>query len=141
MENYSTATAAPPTRRWPLFLLGVLLFIAGPAIYVVEFQMKHLKTPWYVPIMATVGVLLMAVSVIQRRGILRIVGLVLFAVVCGFQWLMLLVGVATPSYTGPAQAGKKMPAFATALADGKAFTDKDLEDGKPTVLLFFRGRW
>jgi hypothetical protein len=143
MENHptGTVTAARPTRHWPLFLLGVLLFVAGPAIYAVEFQMKHLKTPWYAPIMATAGVLLMAVSVIQRRGILRIVGLVLFALLCGLEWLTLLVGMATPSYSGPAQAGKKVPAFATALADGKAFTDKDLEDGKHTVLLFFRGRW
>ena len=34
-----------------------------------------------------------------------------------------------------------IPAFATSLADGKSFTEKDLATGIPTVLLFFRGRW
>jgi hypothetical protein len=142
MENNlsGAAAAAQPTRRWPLFLVGVLLFIAGPAIYYVQFQMKHLVTPWYAPIMASVGVLLMAMSVWQRRGVLRSVGLVLFVLMCGMEWFMLL-GMGTPAYTGPAQSGSKVPTFATALADGKSYTNKDLQDGKPTVLLFFRGRW
>jgi hypothetical protein len=53
----------------------------------------------------------------------------------------LLVGTRTGPYTGPAQRDHKVPAFATTLADGRAFTDKDLDKGSPTVLLFFRGRW
>ena len=46
-----------------------------------------------------------------------------------------------PDYAGPAQAGAKLPAFRTTLADGQAFTEQDLEDGTFRVLTFFRGRW
>jgi ABC-type transport system involved in cytochrome c biogenesis permease subunit len=141
MENQATATApaSQAPRRWPLFFVGVLLFIAGPAIYVMQVRSGHLPSPWYVPVLATVGVALMAISVLQRRGILRIVGLVLFVLVCGFEWAGVLMR--TPPYTGPAQTGKVVPAFETNLADGRAFSNKDLENGTPTVLLFFRGRW
>ena len=134
--------ASPALRRWPFFLIGVLLFLLGPAIYVVQLWLSHLgTTPWYMPILATVAVLLMAVSVWRRRGIVRWAGLILFVVLCALAWFHLLVGTRTPLYTGPAQASHKVPAFATTLADGSAFTDKDLEKGMPTVLLFFRGRW
>jgi hypothetical protein len=135
------ASATQPTRRLPLFLLGILFFIAGPAIYAAQFQMRHLTTPWYAPILATMGVLLMVVSVVRRPGILRGIGLVLFALFCGMEWFMVLVALVTPAYSGPAQIGRTLPAFATELADGKTFTDKNLADGTPTVLLFFRGRW
>jgi hypothetical protein len=94
-----------------------------------------------VPILATVGVLLMALSVWQRRGILRWIGLVLFVLLCGFEWFTLVVGTKTPNYDGPARRDHQVPAFATTLADGKSFTDNDLQKGIPTVLVFFRGRW
>jgi hypothetical protein len=46
-----------------------------------------------------------------------------------------------PAYTGPVQEGKPFPAFATTWADGRPFTDADLRQSQPTVLVFFRGRW
>jgi len=144
MENLQPATAAKtaPPRRWPLFSVGVLLFFLGPAIYAVQLGlMKNLGLPWYLPTLASIGVLLMAASLWQRRGVLRSVGLVVFVLVCGLEWFGVLVGPKTPVYTGPAQIGRKLPTFATTLADGRAFTDKDLENGSPTALVFFRGRW
>ena len=135
-----TVVVSAPRRR-PLFMLGVLLFLLGPVLYAVQFSMKHLVTPWYLPILATIGVLFMLVSVQQRRGVLRIAVLALFTLMCGFEWFMLLVGTRVPPYTGPAQLGLKLPAFNAALADGQTFTDKDLEKNIPTVLVFFRGRW
>ena len=143
MENLQTMTAAvsAPPRRRPLFSLGVLLFFLGPLIYTVQFQLKHLVTPWYAPILATLGVLFMVASVWQRRGVWRIGGLVLFAAVCGLEWFFLVAAAKDPVYTGPAQPGRKAPAFSTTLANGQSFTDKDLELGTSTVLVFFRGRW
>ncbi len=67
--------------------------------------------------------------------------LFLLVVVCGFEWFMVLVGIKTPEYHGPAVVGQPIPTFVASLADGKPFSDKDLEIGKPSVLLFFRGRW
>lgn len=143
MESASPVTASPVSaaRRWPLFLLGVLLFFAGPVLYAVEVWIGRLAMPWYLPILATVGVLFMIASVWQRGGILRISGLVLFGLLCGAVWFFVLIASRTPDYVGPAQPGKKVPAFMTKLADGKTFTQHDLEAGNRSVLLFFRGRW
>jgi hypothetical protein len=142
MENVPSNTAlnAPP-RSWPLFLSGVLLFVLGPAIYFVQISLGHLDMPWHLPVLAAVGVLFMAASVLQRRGVWRSVGLVLFALICGLEWYLVLVAGKTPPYDGPAKVGYKVPEFAATYADGRAFTNKDLEDGKPTVLLFYRGHW
>jgi hypothetical protein len=127
-------------RQWPLFLAGLLLFAAGPVAYIVQVQLEYLIMPWYVPILASVGVLLMALSVWQRGGLWRNVGTVFFLLLCAGEWFMLLATTA-PQYTGPAQTGRKVPAFATTLADGSSFTDRDLQNGTPALLLFFRGRW
>ena len=139
MDN-DTPASAPP-RHWPLFLLGVLLFVIGPAIYFVQLRMQNLRMPWYVPALATVGVLCMAVSVGQRRGVLRSVGLFLFVSLCGLEWSFILSLSKTPPYAGPDQPGSKVSEFAAVFADGKTFSNKDLEDGRRTVLVFFRGRW
>ena len=129
------------TRRWPLFLLGIALFLLGPGLYVAQFNMGRLSLPWYLPALASLGVVCMTISVVQRGGVVRIVGLVLFTLICGIESFFILVASRAPVYTGPAQPGAKVPAFATALADGTTFTNQDLEKGDRTVLLFFRGRW
>jgi hypothetical protein len=140
-DNPSTTVPDAPASRWPFFLIGVVLFILGPVIYAVQSISAIPPTPWYLPILATLGVVLMLLSVVQRGGILRIIFLVPFAVLCAFEWYMLTVMSVTPAYTGPAQPDKKIPAFATTRADGRTFTNNDLEDGKPSVLVFNRGRW
>jgi len=143
MDNSRTAIASPlaPPRHWPFFFLGFLFIILGPALYFIRLRLHHTETPWYMPALTSIGVLFAIVSVWQRRGFLRPVGLLLFVLVCGLQWFYMVVHAKTPSYTGPAQSGSKVPAFATSLSNGEAFTDRDLENGQRTVLLFFRGRW
>jgi hypothetical protein len=136
----STANVSRPHHRL-LFLAGILLFVLGPPLYVVQFQQKLLFAPWYVPIMASIGVAIMLASVWQRRGVARTIGLMAFALVCGLEWLLLGVGTMTPLYDGPAGTGRTIPDFATNLADGTPFTEKELKRGNPTVVLFFRGRW
>ena len=49
--------------------------------------------------------------------------------------------LARPPYAGPAKMGEKLPAFTATLADGSPFTNSNLQEGKPTVLVFFRGHW
>jgi peptidoglycan/LPS O-acetylase OafA/YrhL len=58
----SAASVEVTPRRWPLFLLGVVLFFVGPAIYFVQVYSRQLWTPWYVPILASFGLLLMIIS-------------------------------------------------------------------------------
>src|SRR5258708_7462428 len=136
-----TPAATARSHYWLFFLAGILLFIVGPALYFIQFRMKHLFVPWYVPILATAGVGLMGGSLWRRRGIGRAIALVLFAVLCGLEWTMLAVGMKTPLYTGPAQPGRQLPVFAASRADGTSFTEKDLQKGSSAILLFFRGRW
>src|SRR5262249_46613652 len=125
------------TGRWPLFIAGALLFLVGPGIYVAQFRLKLLDTPWYVPILATLGVLCMAVSVLQRRGMVRIIGLILFTLLCGLEWFAILKATLSPPYTGPAAAGQKIPDFTTTLAGGAEFSSQDLAKGKNSVLIFY----
>jgi hypothetical protein len=138
MENVNPN---PVSRRWPLFAAGVVLFLLGPAIYTMQIREGNLPAPWHVPILASLGVLLMIGSVWQSRSVWRGVAPALFALVCGLEWFMLLVGMHAPPYTGPALVGRQAPAFATTLANGEAFTDRDLAKGESMILLFFRGRW
>ncbi len=137
----SPSGSVSPRRHWPLFLAGILLFLVGPPIYVVEFRLGRLGVPWYVPLLASAGLALMTASVWRRRGAVRIFLLALFTLVCGLEWFVLAAGTKSPPYAGPAQPGRTVPEFSAKLADGTPFTDQDLRQGRSTVLLFFRGRW
>lgn len=131
-------------RRYPgrLFLmLGLFALLAGPVLFALLVSSKVLVAPWYVPILATLAVALVAWSLVQSRTIWRwgVAGVAtLFA---AFVWLVMLVGMATPPYTGPATVGQAFPSFETRLASGESFQQGDLKGDKSTILVFFRGRW
>ncbi len=142
MENLQPVVPTTSTpRRRPLFLGGLLLFLAGPALYAVQISLKHLWMAWYMPLLASLGVVLMIASVRQRRGVLRGTALAFFVLLCGGEWYLMLVAAKTPAYTGPAQPGSKLPPFAAVLADGTPFTNQDVEHEVRSVLVFNRGRW
>jgi hypothetical protein len=143
MDNGESLPPAdiPRSRHWLLFFAGIALFVVGPVWYVVQIRLKNLGAAWYVPILSSAGVLLLILSVCRRRGIVRIVFLMLFATVCGSEWFILTVAARSPAYTGPAQPGRKVPQFAAQLSDGTSFTTAELERGNSTVLVFFRGHW
>jgi hypothetical protein len=135
-------TTHPPPRGWPWFIIGVVLVLLGFVLTFVQFSvLNRLTTPWQMPILATLGVICMLLSVLQRGGLLRIAGFLLFAFVSGAMWYMLLIAMNTPPYTGPANPGSPVPAMAAKLADGRAFSNADLANGQPSVMLFYRGLW
>ena len=141
MATYSTTAPVQERSRGRGYLwAGIGMCVLALALVVAQFSLKHLMVPWYLPIMTTLGALLLLVAVAQRLTITRIVVLGLIVVLAGLQWLMMTT-LKLPSYDGPARAGQPIPAFQAALADGRTFTDKDLQDGTPSVLTFFRGRW
>jgi hypothetical protein len=129
------------SRHWLPFAAGIALFVVGPVWYVIQFRLKNLGAAWYVPLLSSAGVFLLILSVWRRRGIVRTVFLMLFAIVCGFEWFVFTVAARSPAYTGPAQPGRKVPQFAAQLSDGTSFTTAELERGNSTVLVFFRGHW
>jgi hypothetical protein len=137
----TTSPSAP--RHFPgrLFLaLGLCLPVLGILGYVAQLQAQRLTTPWYMPIAATLGVVLIVAALWQTRTIWRILALLLIVLLAGAEWAS-LVGMRLPAYTGPVAAGQPFPEFATQRADGTPFTQRDLEGDQRTVMVFFRGRW
>jgi hypothetical protein len=138
----TTASAAAP-RRFPgrLFLaLGLGFAALGVIGYIVQIATRHLSAPWYLPCLATLGVILLAVSLWQARTVWRVLALLLVLLIAGAAWAFLLMA-RLPPYTGPIAVGQPFPAFATTRADGTSFTQRDLEGEQNSVLVFFRGRW
>jgi hypothetical protein len=138
------STTAPVTARREgrgYFLAGIGVCLLGPVLYVLQYSLKQLIVPWYVPGLTTAGVLLLLGCVARRVSVPRVIVLGLLAATAAFEWYVLAVPMALPAYAGPARPGQKIPTFRSTLANGGAFTDKDLQKGRPSVLVFFRGRW
>ena len=137
-DPYKTTTPHPGRS---LLLLGMFFAVAGYVLMMLlMFAAKILITPWYAPLLGTLGVALIVLALMRSRSIWRWTALVIFTLFVGFQWWALLA-MRTPAYTGPVKDGQPFPAFATALADGSTFTQADLQGDQNTVMVFFRGHW
>ena len=142
----ATASPAPPqaeqrsTGRRYLWS-GIALCILSIGLVIVQYSVRLLIVPWYAPVLTTLGALLVIFSFSRRRTVVRLIAAGLLAILAGLEWQFLTSSSKLPEYRGPARAGQSIPPFATMLADGTSFTDDDLRDNRPTVLVFFRGRW
>lgn len=139
--DVTTPSSEPRSRARSYFWAGLAACLLGPPLIVAQFSLNYLVVPWYSPVLASLGAILLLVAVVRRRSIPRVVALVLVGAFAGLQWYALGSLMKLPSYEGPAQAGKTLPTFSTVLADGRPFTEADLQDGTRRVLVFFRGRW
>ena len=139
MNDLHKTTARHPGRA--LLLAGVLVALAWPVVNIfLMFAAKILITPWYGPLLGTLGVVLIILALVRSRSIWRWTAVVFFTLLVAFQWWVLFA-MRTPAYTGPVKNGQPFPAFATTLADGSAFTQADLQGDRNTVMVFFRGHW
>ncbi|HYV35123.1 MAG TPA: hypothetical protein VE988_05430 [Gemmataceae bacterium] len=134
-------STVPKSKGRGLYWLGIGACLLGIALMIGQYAMHVLIVPWYLPAFTTLGAVLLLLSWRQRTSITRIVTFGLITTLAAFQWFFFISLTQLPVYQGPAQAGKVIPAFTTTLASGGTFTDKTLQDGTPTVLVFFRGRW
>jgi hypothetical protein len=128
-----------PGRLW--LGLGLAVSLVGVLAYGLQLGLKQLVVPWYLPVLGTVGVLMVLAAYWRRLTVTRFLSLGFLTLLCAGEWYFLVVMSRLPDYTGPAKVGQVLPSFTTQRADGQPFTDKDLQQGTPTVLLFFRGRW
>ena len=134
----ATASTRPSGR---LFLAaGLAIGALGVLGYVLQLSMQRLSTPWYLPISATLGVLLLVASLRQARTVWRTLALVLVVVLAVAEWGFVL-RTRLPAYAGPVEADQSFPAFATARADGTPFARRDLDGDQNSLFVFFRGRW
>ena len=139
MNDLNKTTARHPGR--PLLFLGVFLAVAGPGLMMLlTFAAKILITPWYAPVLGTLGVALIILALTRRRSIWRWTAVAVFTLFVAFQWYVPLA-MRLPAYTGNVKEGQPFPAFATTLADGSAFTLADLQGDQSTVMVFYRGHW
>lgn len=137
----TTSPSIDRSRGRMIFWAGMGACLLGLVLAVIQFGLKLLFVPWYSPILATLGAVLLLLSVSWRRSVVRVAALVLVAVFAGLQWYFLVSMMKLPEYTGPAQPGKRLPVFQAEFANGRSFTDADLADGSRRVMTFFRGRW
>ncbi len=139
MNETNKTTAGRPGRA--LLLVGVLFAIAGPVLNILlMFVGGILKTPWYAPLLGTLGVALIIMALVCSQSFARWAALAFFTLLAGFGWWAIFA-MRTPVYTGPVKSGQPFPVFASKLADGAAFTQSDLQGNQNTVMVFFRGRW
>src|SRR5437762_2561428 len=117
MTSVSTTASAQSRARGRGYLwAGIGLCLLGLAINFVQFfALKKFFVPWYMPAMATLAILLLFAALAQRRSVTRVVSLALVAGWAGFGWYFLVSLAKLPEYTGPAHAGRPIPAFQTTL--------------------------
>jgi hypothetical protein len=139
MNDLNKTAARHPGRS--LLFLGLFLAVAGPVLMMLlTFAAKILITPWYAPVLGTLGVALIVLALARSRSIWRWAAVVIVTLFVAFQWYVPLA-MRLPAYTGNVKEGQPFPAFATTLADGSAFTQDDLKGDQRTVVVFFRGHW
>jgi hypothetical protein len=118
------------------------IVVLGLVLYILQFAVaKILATPWYTPILGTLGVGLLVLALFRARTVWRFLAVGIFGLLVVGEWYFLLSVSVLPAYSGPVAAGRSFPAFTTTFADGSPFTQANLGGEKNTVLVFFRGRW
>jgi len=133
---------APPKPGGRLLLwAGIFAVIVGPVAYQLQMNAANLTTPWYVPALATVGTLLIVVSLRKRVTAWRVLALLFVGAVTAGAWWFVLSYTRLPDYSGPLTKGEPFPEFTAALADGTPFTRDNLKGDQDTVMVFFRGHW
>jgi hypothetical protein len=132
----------PRGRGRTLLLLGIGLALLGVGLYVMQISLQRLMAPWYMPVLAVLGVFLVALSLRERRTVWRVLSLLAVVALAAAE-IALLFAMRLPAYTGSIAAGKAFPTFEARLADGRgsAFTQQDLLGDQTNALVFFRGRW
>jgi hypothetical protein len=137
----TSSISAPTHFRGRLFLLlGLGLAVLGVVAFIVQTLLGRLMVPWYMPVLASLGVGLVIVSLGERRTIWRVLALTAVMLLAGAEWAI-LYAIRLPPYTGPITVGRPFPAFETTRADGTPFAQSNLAGDQNNVLVFFRGRW
>jgi hypothetical protein len=136
------STNPPPARSQGrlLMLAGLGLPVLGIAAYVVQLSLQRLMLPWYTPMAALLGVVLVAASLWKQRTVWRVLALVVVVLLAGFE-CMTLYGMRLPPYKGPIAVGHPFPAFEAKRADGTRFTQNELVGDQHNAIVVFRGRW
>ncbi len=139
----TTTSPAPPATKTTgrlYYWMGMACVVLGLAFYFTDFfAFKHFVVPWYVPILATAGVLLVLLWFLRRPGFVRGSSLALILLVAGLEWAFVGWISRNPAYAGP-PVGDSLPQFNISRPDGTRFSNANLP-GQTSVLVFYRGHW
>jgi peroxiredoxin len=125
-----------------MFWLGTLAAIALIPIFGLQaFWARVLVTPWYLPIGGTVAAIVVTYALSRSWRWWKVPIAAVCVMLAGLEWYFLLGLTVLPQYTGPIASGGPLPAFQATWADGSAFDGAALQLKRPTVLVFFQGRW
>src|SRR5205809_5775134 len=103
MTATSSTAVQDRSKGLGYFWAGIAICLLGIALAVVQYSLKMLIAPWYVPVLATLGALLLLRSMALRRSATRLIGLVLVAALAGFEWYFVVSLAKLPEYQGPAR--------------------------------------
>jgi hypothetical protein len=107
MNDLNKTTVRHPGRS--LLLLGVFLAIVGPVLIILlTFAAKILITPWYAPVLGTLGLALIILALTRWRSIWRWTAVAIVTLFVGFQWYVLFA-MRLPVYTGPSEKRRALP--------------------------------
>lgn len=124
-----------------LFWGGAALAIAMIGVYIAQVAWaRMLFTPWYLPIGGTLAALVVLLTLGRPLRWWRVVVALLCVALAGLEWFFLLAPV-LPQYSGPIAKGSPLPAFQARLADGTPIDATYFQNGRPSVVVFFQGRW
>src|SRR5438552_3542900 len=122
MQTITPATEVRPSTGRMYLWLGIAAPFIGIAIYFVQFYLRILKLPWYLPLFGTAGVAFMMLALVHGRTAWRYASLALVALLASVQWFFVAGGLGLPAYKGPVAAGNSFPAFNARFYDGSPFT-------------------
>ena len=117
MSDAPAAANVVPAAGRKFVVIGILLALAGPAGYAALIAAHRLPMPWFLPISATLGAILIAASLWQARRVGRIVALVVVLLLAGAEW-MFVFATRLPAYTGPIAIGQPFEPVAPLIGTG-----------------------
>lgn len=139
MSDPLPSPPAPASGR--RFLAGAIVFpVLGILVYAAQLFAQRLWFPWYLPVLAGVGVACGVAALRRRRTVVRVLALTVAVLLAGGE-IFLLNALRLPGYVGPLAGGRTFPAFETRRADGTRFGQSDLVGATSNAIVFFRGRW
>src|SRR5262249_16696870 len=101
MTTSTNAPAAQPGRGLAWIGLGPARL--GLLVYAAQLYSGRFPVPWYAPISATAGAVLLASSLARGWSRWRITGLVFVVLLAGVEWFFLVSLTRLPPYAGPVE--------------------------------------
>lgn len=124
-----------------LLWVALGLVVLSVVLCIVQYSLGRLMIPWYLPGLTTLAALLVLVSLLRWRTVVRIVLFLLLAALAGMEWHFLLSAARLPDYAGPGTSRKDAAAVSDHAGLRRSLHRRRLARRRARALIFYRGRW